>query len=332
MNIIIPTSDVSNTEIAAKTEILNHLELKVKEWIDSHLSKRKLWFSSDFLPADEKMNDDQETNIKKLRDRVRSLPDSVRVAVAINLLTEEGLPHFHRIIAKHLGDESFWAKWNNMWTAEEDRHGGVLRDYARDGRLFNFKQVELMQYHYQEAGFNPDWDKDPYKVFVYTTLQERATQISHKNTGNLAGENEPLLNGILNSVAADEAKHYTFYRNVFKEILKLDPSRALLSAASIMPAIDMPGISMPNFREMADVVRRVGIYGPWDYKHIVEEAIKYWEIEFITGLDELAAKAQEKILAIPERLKKIGEYLEMKTKSKTFSFDFIYNRILSFDV
>lgn len=332
MNLIIPAIDAIKKDLAAKTEMLSHLEQKVQEYIKTHLSKRKLWFSSDFLPADEKFSDDQEQNLKKLRERVRGLPDSVRVAVAINLLTEEGLPHFHRIIAKHLGDESFWASWNNMWTAEEDRHGCVLRDYARDSRLFNFKQIELMQYYYQESGFNPDWDKDPYKVFVYTTLQERATQISHKNTGTLAGENEPLLNGILNSVAADEAKHFSFYRNVFKEILKLDPSRAILSAAAIIPAIDMPGLSMPNFREMADVVRRVGIYGPWDYKRIVEEAISFWEIELMTGLDELASKAQEKILAIPERLKKIGQYIETKTTSKTFSFDFIYNRILSFEV
>ena len=332
MNIIISPGEKGKSEVEAKAEMLNHLEDEVKELMDAHLSKRKLWFSSDFLPADEKMSDDEETNIKKLRDRVRGIPDSVRVAVAINLLTEEGLPHFHRIIAKHLGDESFWAKWNNMWTAEEDRHGGVLRDYARDSRLFNFKQIEMMQYHYQESGFNPDWDKDPYKVFVYTTLQERATQVSHKNTGKLAGENEPLLNGILSNIAADEAKHYTFYRNVFKEILKLDPTKALQSAAAIMPAIDMPGLSMPNFREMADVVRRVGIYGPWDYKEIVEEAIKFWEIELMTGLDEAAAKAQEKILAIPQRLKKIAEYLEKKTTSKTFSFDFIYNRILIFEV
>ncbi|MGQ9643773.1 MAG: acyl-ACP desaturase, partial [Ignavibacterium sp.] len=162
------------------------------------------------------------------------------------------------------------------WTGEEDRHGNILRDYARDSRLFSFKEVEMMQFYYQEAGFNPNWDKDPYKVFVYTTLQERATQFSHKNTGKLVGEDEPLLNGILSNIAADEAKHFTFYRNVFKEVLKLDPNRAMVSASEIMPAIDMPGLSMPNFREMADVVRRVGIYGPRDYLSIVEEAIKFW--------------------------------------------------------
>lgn len=331
MEIITNHNSPEAHETESKIEILNHLEEKVKDWIKTHVSKRNLWFSSDFLPADEKMNDDQESNLKKLRERARGIKDGVRVASALNLLTEEGLPHFHRIISEHLGNRSFWSKWNNMWTAEEDRHGGVLRDYARDARLFSFREVELMQFHYQEAGFNPDWDLDPYRVFVYTTLQERATQFSHRNTGKLVGENEPLLNGILNNIAADEAKHYTFYRNVFKEILEIDPNRALLSAAEIMPAIDMPGFSMPNFREMADVVRRVGIYGPRDYKIIVEEAIKFWNIELLTGLDDIAQKAQEKILSIPNRLEKVAQYIERRTESKTFSFDFIYNRILVFD-
>ncbi|MFZ1518944.1 MAG: acyl-ACP desaturase [Ignavibacteriaceae bacterium] len=331
MEILIRERESLQTETAEKTEVLSYLESNVKEWIKDHIEKRKLWFSSDFLPADEKMNDDQETNNKILRDRSRGVKDEVRVAVALNLLTEEGLPHFHRLIAQHLGDRSFWSKWNNMWTAEEDRHGAIIRDYVRDARLFSFREVELMQFHYIENGFNPNWDKDPYKVFVYTTLQERATQVSHKNTGKLAGQDEPLLNGILSNIAADEAKHYTFYRNVFKEVLNLDPNRAMLSAADIMPAIDMPGISMPNFRDMADVVRRIGIYGPRDYKKIVEEAIKFWEIEFITGLNDLAQKAQEKILSIPKRLEKVAEYIEKRTESKTFSFDFIYNRILVFD-
>jgi len=331
MEIIIKENNSAKSSFAQKTEVLKHLEGKVELWMKDHVDKRKLWFSSDFLPADEKMNDDLKKNINDLRNRSRGIKDEVRVSVAMNLLTEEGLPHFHRLIAQYLGDRSFWSKWNNMWTAEEDRHGAILRDYVRDARLFRFREVELMQFHYIESGFNPDWDKDPYKVFVYTTLQERATQFSHKNTGKLVSTNEPLLNGILSNIAADEAKHFTFYRNVFKEIINLDPNNALLSAVDIMPAIDMPGFSMPNFRDMADVIRRVGIYGPRDYKKIVEEAIKFWEIEMLTGLNELAQKAQEKILSIPKRLEKVAEYIEKRTESKTFSFDFIYNRILVFD-
>ena len=51
----------------------------------------------------------------------------------------------------------------------------------------------------------------------------------------------------------------------------------------------------------------------------------------LTGLNEVAAKAQEKILSIPKRLEKVAEYIEQKTVKKTFSFDFIYNRILVFE-
>jgi len=331
MEFIIPKPKYRINVLPQKTEVLRCLELKVEELISSHVLKRKLWFSSDFIPTEEKMIDERASIKTKLRERAKGIKDQVRVALAINLLTEEGLPHFHTLITKYLGDNSFWAKWTNMWTAEEDRHGNVIRDYVRDSQIFNFREIELMQYHYVESGFNPDWDMDPYKIFVYTTLQERATQISHKNTGKAAGEEEPLLSGILSSIASDEAKHFTFYRNVFKEILKIDPNGALVSASAIMPAIDMPGISMSNFRELADVVRRSGIYTPWDYKEIVEELIKFWEIESFTELNEIAASAQEKILSIPARLKKIAEYIEQKTKSKTFSFEFINNRILSFD-
>ena len=213
-----------------------------------------------------------------------------------------------------------------MWTAEEDRHGDVLRDYTRDSRLFRYKEVDMMKYAYQEAGFTPEWDKDPYRVFVYTTLQERATQFSHRNTGKLAGQEEPVLKGILTNVAADEARHFTFYRNIFKAVLKLDPNRALQSALAIMPSIEMPGVSMPHFREMADVIRRAGIYGPWDYKAIVEEANEFWKIELLTGLNEAGRKAQEQILKIPERLKRVAEYIEQRSDKKTFSFDFIYGR------
>jgi acyl-[acyl-carrier-protein] desaturase len=51
----------------------------------------------------------------------------------------------------------------------------------------------------------------------------------------------------------------------------------------------------------------------------------------MTGLNEITQKAQEKILSIPKRLEKVAEYIEKKTESKTFSFDFIYHRILMFE-
>ena len=311
-------------ELYSKLEVLQDLEEKVRELMDSHERKRELWYPSDLMgPA---AGEDPDTHAAELRARAAGIPDPARAALALNLLTEEGLPHFHRLLAVYLGDESFWRSWNNLWTAEEDRHGQVLHDYARETRLLQQRKLEEMQFEYLRAGFHPEWDRDPYRVFAYTTVQERATQFSHSETGKIVAEYEPALASILSHVAKDEARHYAFYRTVFEEILKRDPDQALHSASFILPAIDMPGVTMPGFKDLADVIRRAGIYGPRDYLRIVQEQIRYWKIESIEGLNELGRKAQEKIMGIPARLKRIAEHMETRTKSKTFSFEVVFNR------
>jgi acyl-[acyl-carrier-protein] desaturase len=308
----------------AKVEVLADLEPLVSALMEAHEAKRILWFPSELLapPPDT----DPEAHTRALRERARGISIPARVALALNLLTEEGLPHFHRLLAVYLGSDSFWSRWTNLWTAEEDRHGAVLHDYARDSRLLDAPVLERMQFEYLRAGFDPAWDRDPYRVFVYTTLQERATQVSHANTGKLASEYEPTIGTVLANVAKEEARHYAFYRTIFEAVLERDPNRALVSAAALMPAIDMPGVNMPHFREMADVVRRAGIYGPRDYLRIVEEQIRFWKIESLYDLDADGKKAQERILGIPSRLGRVADAMDTRSRAKTFSFDVAFAR------
>src|SRR5215218_5836997 len=302
----------------AKVEVLADLEPVVHELMDAHEAKRILWFPSELLAAPP--DTDPDEHLRELRRRAEGISLPARVALALNLLTEEGLPHFHRLLAAYLGGDTFWSKWTNLWTAEEDRHGAVLHDYTRDSRILDNPVLERMQFEYLKAGFEPAWDKDPYRVFVYTTLQERATQVSHANTGKLAGEYEPTIGTVLANVAKEEARHYAFYRAIFREVLARDPNNALASAAEVMPSIDMPGVSMPHFREMADVIRRAGIYGPRDYLKIVEEQIRYWAIDTLEGLNDAGKRAQEKILGIPKRLERVADAMETRSRTKTFSF------------
>ncbi len=307
------------TQTLAKMEVLADLEPLVLELMKVHEAKRVLWLPSELLkpPPDT----DPDRHVRELRERARGITLPMRVALALNLLTEEGLPHFHRLLAVYLGNDSHWSRWTNLWTAEEDRHGAVLHDYCHDSQVLNAPVLEQMQFDYIRSGFNPQWDKDPYRVFVYTSLQERATQVSHANTGKLAGEYEPTIGSVLSNVAKEEARHYVFYREIFANVLERDPNTALVSAAAIMPAIDMPGIKMPHFREMAEVIRRAGIYGPADYVGIVEELIRYWKIEALSSLNTDGETARDKILGIPARLTRIAEAMQSRTRAKTFSFD-----------
>ena len=163
------------------------------------------------------------------------------------------------------------------------------------------------------------------------TVQERATQFSHAETGRIVGEYEPRLAEVLGHVAKDEARHYAFYRSVFDEILQRDPDQALHSASFILPAIDMPGVTMPGFKELAEVIRRTGIYGPRDYLRIVQEQIRYWKIESLQNLNEIGRIAQEKIMGIPARLKRIAELMETRSRAKTFRFEVVFNREFAMD-
>ncbi|MDE0854948.1 MAG: acyl-ACP desaturase [Nevskia sp.] len=312
----------------SQLEILVGLESVVREQTAAHQARRRLWFPNDLLAADADADNDQE--LAELREAARGLPDAVRVALALNLLTEEGLPHFHRVVASHIGNESPWAEWNNLWTAEEDRHGCALRDYVRDARIFNMGALERMQYRYLEAGFNPDWQRDPYRLLAYTSLQERATQMAHANTGRTCSQYEPRIQRILAHIAGDESRHYAFYSSVFSAVLEADTDIALNSLLKVMPALAMPGHTISDYEHMSDVVRRANIYGPRHYQEIVEELLEFWNIGALKGLSGSSAAAQEKLMRIPGRLERMADYLDAKaTSPRGFSFDFIYDRTIT---
>ncbi|MGQ9806057.1 MAG: acyl-ACP desaturase [Chlorobiales bacterium] len=317
---------MSVATLASQVEVLSELETIVESLILAHKEKRTLWFSSDLLSYS---NGGDPAELQALRERTKSIPDNARVSLALNLMTEEGLPHFHRLLAQAFGTDSFWTKWNFLWTAEEDRHGNVIRDYCRDAQIFDFRALEQEQFDYIQKGFTPSWAGNPYKTFVYTSAQERATQISHEATAKLVGENEPIISAILKRIATEEARHFVFYMTIFKEILKRDANAALEAASEVLPAIDMPGVSIKNFAEYAEVITRSGGYSMNDYKIIVEQLIAHWRVEALTGLNDIGRRAQEKIMAIPARLEKVIQHIERRWKTKSFNFNVIFNRELA---
>lgn len=304
-----------------QADVLASLEEIVRTLIAAHEQKRELWFPSEILNF-------EQPECSGLRERANTIPDAARISLALGLLTEEGLPHFHRLIATHLGEDTFWQEWNNLWTAEEDRHGNLIRDYCRFTGILNMPGLERLQFSYLQRGFKRRYSQDPYTLFVYTTFQERATQIAHARTAEAAGPYDPVLNSILLRIAADEARHFAFYRRVFAEILNRDPNRALAAMAIAMQAFEMPGSTIPGFSEMAEVVRRAGIYGPRDYLHIISEQLRFWDIESLTGLDEKGKRRQHQILEFPRRIARFADYLNSRTVRKQFSFALINNRSL----
>lgn len=265
--------------------------------------------------------------LRALRQRAAALDREVRIAVALNLLTEEGLPGFHRVVSVHIGELPVMERWISLWTAEEDRHGNVLRDYVRDADLYDMAGLDRLQFEYLRAGFEPDWAGSPYRLLAYASLQEHAMQLTHANTARLAARTEPLLQHVLARLAADEARHCAFYRDAYAILLARDPDNALLELAAVAPALGLPGETIPGYPLMAEIERQAGIFGPREYAGLLQQALDYWHLGRIEPHGGEAREARDLLLALPQRLLTLAGQLERRARMKSGRFDFLREQI-----
>ena len=157
-----------------------------------------------------------------------TLSDEVLVVLVGNVVTEEALPSYQTWLNRfdEIKDPTGasitpWALWTRGWTAEENRHGELLNKYLYLSGRVNMRSVEVTTQHLIRNGFDLNSQDDAYKALVYTSFQERATKISHANTGRLAEKcGDSLLAKICAIIAADEARHEEAYKRIFGRIIE----------------------------------------------------------------------------------------------------------------
>jgi acyl-[acyl-carrier-protein] desaturase len=175
------------------------------------------------------------------------LPDPVRSALYVNLLTEDNLPYYFETINRVFGRNTVWKDWSHRWTAEEARHSVAIRDYLTVTRAINPWELEDARMAQMSSGEVPQ-PQTPLDGFVYVALQELATRIAHRNTGKLLqqhGSDHPGTQAgyeIMARVATDENFHYLFYRDIAAEALQVDPS------ISRCPALGSSGLPSTRWR------------------------------------------------------------------------------------
>lgn len=81
------------------------------------------------------------------------------------------------------------------------------------------------------TGFDPMMATDPYKCFVYTSFQERATKISHGNTATLAKQHgAPQLAKMCRSIAVRLSPPHPWPHCTPLDTLTCKPKHAVLVA------------------------------------------------------------------------------------------------------
>lgn len=307
----------------------------------------KAWQPQDLLPDLSK--DGWEDEVRELRKMAEGVPDDVMVVLVGDMVTEEALPTYQTLLNTFEGcddptgdTDTPWARWSRGWTSEENRHGDLLNKYLYLGGRCDMRSIEVTIQHLITNGFNPDAQKDPYRGFVYTSFQERATKISHGNVGRLAGQfGDANLRKICARIAGDEGRHEIAYQTFCEEILKRDPDGLIMTFGDMMRGqIAMPaelmtdGVNPNLYNDFSSVAQRLGVYTALDYADILRHLVDRWELEKIEGLSAEAEKERDYICKLPERYRKLAERSMNKKKKVTedepdLSFSWIYGRPVS---
>jgi acyl-[acyl-carrier-protein] desaturase len=202
------------------------------------------------------------------------------------------------------------SEWNKMWTAEEGQHAIALRSYLLTSRNCDPRALEDDRYATMLKGYEVEFDT-PIDLFAYTSAQELATRVSHRNAGRLA-DDETAYN-IMARIAADENHHFMFYRGMTTAMLKENPSAVVGAIYRVFSNFQMPGIGIPGFAKRAVEMAKAGVYSLRLHRdRVVLPLLRDWSIDTITDLDAEGREARDKLMALPEKLLRGAELFEKR--------------------
>jgi acyl-[acyl-carrier-protein] desaturase len=267
--------------------LLAEVEPVAARLLDRHVRALKEWFPHDYIPYSLGRDYDKEPWTP---DQPR-LTGVAQTAFEVNLLTEDNLPSYHRVIHRLFAKgDGAWKNWINRWTAEEGRHAIVIRDYLVVTR--NIDPVALERGRMQNVMNGYDLDADVLQGLAYTAFQELATRISHQNTGRYS--RDPVADKIMKRVAIDENLHMVFYRDALAAMLEVAPSAVVSAITQQVLTFQMPGAGITGFRRKAARIADAGIYDPRiHHDDVVWPLLRYWRIFELDGLDADAERDRE---------------------------------------
>ncbi len=297
----------------------------------------KAWQPTEYLP--DLAAENWHEQVMDFRQRSREISDELLVVLVGDMVTEEALPSYSVSLNNIAKDEegnnpSPWAIWLRGWTAEENRHGDLLNAYLRLTGRVNMQAVELTVHHLIANGFNPRAYPDPYNGLIYTSFQERATKISHRNVGKMVGaQGDCYLAKICQRIAGDESRHEAFYTKMMRQVMEVDPNGGILAFRGMLRSIiAMPGRLMYDgkdpdlFDHFAVIAQRSEVYTVYDYAAIIDHLVSVWDIagRIVSGP---AAKAQEYLCKQAERYTSYADEIRAGLAAQPpMAFSWIHDR------
>ncbi len=292
-------------------ELAKSVESTMETLMAEHRERREHWYFHEFIDWEK----GRSFKDAPWEESEATLSPEVRTAFVLNLLTEDNLPYYTSLFGAYFDEDSPMNRWSRLWTAEEGQHAIAMRSYLLTSRNCDPQLLEEDRMHTVEGGWNPGFET-VVDMFCYTSAQELATRISHRNAG--VKSDCETAHALMAKIARDENHHFLFYRGVTTEMLEKSPDIVLPALNRVLQNFAMPGTGIPSFARRALQMARIGIYNQRIHaENIVDPLVRFWKISEITGLSPEAAQAQEEIMAVSPALIKAAEKFEARQNRRS---------------
>lgn len=297
-----------NREPVSDEALIRELEPLVAAETDRHLASARDWYPHEYVPWSQGEDFAGVLDGKPWDSSQERFGPAARTALVVNLLTEDNLPSYHFEIATQLTKDGAWGFWVNRWTAEEDRHAQVLRDYLTVTRAIDPVALEDARMAHMQEGFTA-LKPGAMNGLAYVSFQELATRVSHRNTGKATGD--PVAEQLLARIALDENLHMLFYRNVMAGALDLAPDQAMRAITDMVVGFQMPGHGIPGFQRKAVEIAVAGIYDLRQHlDDVVAPVLRAWGIKDRTDFGPAGEQAREELYTFLAELEVTADRFE----------------------
>ncbi len=238
-------------------ELLIALTDVVEAELHRHLGEAQGWQPQDLVPWDEGRNFEFLGGVDWAPEQ-STLSENGKLGLTVALLAADNMPSYHRELARQLRNGPWW-RWVGRWTAEENRHSIVIRDYMVLTRAVDPVELERVRMTHMTSNYIAP-PMHLLEVLANSAFEEAASSIRLRNTGALGGD--PVVAGICERIAADDELQRTFYANVVSASLDRFPDQTAKAIAGRVRGFQVPLIPLPGGRDSTSELAAAGIYDP----------------------------------------------------------------------
>ncbi|WP_216914296.1 acyl-ACP desaturase [Nocardia noduli] len=238
-------------------ELLDSLALEVELNLRRHIEVADGWQPHDYVPFSEGQNfrflggTDWEPGQSELSE-------VAKLALTVSVLVADNLPSYHREIGKYLRTGAWW-RWVGRWTAEENRHEIMIRNYLMVTRAVDPVQLERSRMEHMTKGFRRP-ALHLLDVLATCALEETASAVRHRNIAAL-GENE-IVTAMAERIALDDELQARFFADLVAAGFDIAPDQTMRAVADSVAAFTVPSVTLPDGRSSDELLAEAGVYDP----------------------------------------------------------------------